>query len=315
MSVIKQLFSNVKTEEDAALGREVKQQARDQAMVAKALAEKEYREGLAMQQAQNANSTGFGGVVDDVTNWASDKYNQYFGDEGTQTSQLPKEEPGLAKTTADVPSTMPVPSASMYDPEAGLASESLPIPQVAGLPKKMVKPTPEKATDTNDMDSTRSKIKDAIIKYESSGKDHLTPYQDGKKIWTIGHGTNLEDLNDEEMAIIGDSLAGSNTITKDQQDRLLDYNLDKSLEEVENLFPGASNRSPEVLQLLADMHYNMGGTSLSAFEDTIKAFKNNKIDKFVDGVKDSDYYRKDLPKNKDRYKYINGLLNTIGKSK
>ena len=314
MSVIKQLFSNVKTEEDAALGREVKQQARDQAMVAKALAEKEYMEGLAMQQAQNANSTGFGGVVDDVTNWASDKYDQYFGDEGTQTPQPTQEETGLASLSREK-ATMPVPSARMYNPEAGLASESSPIQQVAGSAKKMGKPTPKEVTDTNDMGSTRSKIKDAIIKYESSGKDHLTPYKDSKGIRTIGHGTNLEDLNDEEKAILGDSWLKTGTITKDQQDKLLEYNMNKSLEEVETIFPGASNHSPEVLQLLADMHYNMGGTSLSAFEDTIKAFKNNKTNKFVDGVKDSDYYRKDLPKNKDRYKYINGLLNTIGKSK
>lgn len=55
MSVVRDLFSKVKTEEDAAIGRQLKQEMRDQAMVADALSKKAYLDNLAQERAKIAN--------------------------------------------------------------------------------------------------------------------------------------------------------------------------------------------------------------------------------------------------------------------
>lgn len=167
------------------------------------------------------------------------------------------------------------------------------------------------------LDEEQSKfnsVKEAVIKYESSGRDHLTPYKDSKGIWTIGHGTNLEDLDQNELDILGDELAGKDTIKEETQDLLTSYNVDQAIEIANTVFKGLENESEDTQKLFADMAYNMGQTRLSKFKDTIEAFDNKDWQSVVAGVKDSDYFRKDLPQNKERYKYINKLLDNIDKS-
>lgn len=167
------------------------------------------------------------------------------------------------------------------------------------------------------LDEEQSKfneIKTAAVKYESSGKDHLVPYKDSKGIWTIGHGTNLQDLDQNELDIIGDEFAGKDTITKETQDLLTNYNVDQAIGIANTVFKGLENESKDTQKLFADMAYNMGQTRLSKFKDTIKAFDDKDWKSVVAGVKDSEYFKRDLPQNKERYKYINKLLDNVGKT-
>lgn len=97
MSVVKELFSKVRTEnemaEDAAIGRQVKQGMRDQAMVADALSKKAYLDNLAQEQEKITNMNEIKQFQD--SGMASDEYSklQQMQDTRGSIGALPSDAP------------------------------------------------------------------------------------------------------------------------------------------------------------------------------------------------------------------------------
>ena len=160
-----------------------------------------------------------------------------------------------------------------------------------------------------------------VIKYESSGKDHLVPYKDSKGIPTIGHGLNLTDLDSTEREILGipSNITNTNEVVKylednpigtHQQASLLNYSIKQAREDVEAVYPGGTTKDEDLTKLLVDMDFNMGRTRLQ-FPMAMKAYKEGDTKEFIKQLKDSNYYTKDLPNNKERYKYITGLMQSV----
>lgn len=162
-------------------------------------------------------------------------------------------------------------------------------------------------------------IRGKIQAFESGGKDIGVPYKDNKGIWTIGFGTNLTSLNDEQKALMGMSGKSTDEIVEhytknpmdiSKQNELLDYSIKSAQTDAESLFKGY-NKDENTTRLLTDAMYNMGKTSMSKFKKTIKAWDSGDMKGFVTNLKDSNYYKIDLPKNKARYKYITELMDKI----
>jgi len=104
-------------------------------------------------------------------------------------------------------------------------------------------------------------------------------YQDTKGIATIGVGFNLECHGAEDcISNLGldyhEVRTGACDLTSDQVDKLLEASIQIALATARSLVPNF-DALPENQQLvLIDLAYNLGGTRLAEFHNTLKFIKN-----------------------------------------
>lgn len=133
----------------------------------------------------------------------------------------------------------------------------------------------------------------AFIKRHEGYRKHA--YLDSKGIWTTGVGFNLERAGaklaltaagvnyDMIWAAIeeckkagGGRKPGEHTavdvLTDAQVDRLLQADITDSIADCSRICPGIKEWPQEAQAVLIDLHFNMGGTTLRTFKDTLKAF-------------------------------------------
>ena len=167
-------------------------------------------------------------------------------------------------------------------------------------------------------DDTVSKIK----QFESSNKHHFTPYKDNEGNWTIGNGINLNSLDASKRAELGipanlrnpDEIANylkQHPINGQIENNLTNTAVEQAKQDVSRLLGKPYDQiEPRVRKLLTDMDYNMGASRLAGFHNALAEYKaHGATPKFFDEIKDSKYYRDQLPKNHARYQYITSLIN------
>ena len=165
-------------------------------------------------------------------------------------------------------------------------------------------------------------LKHNINQFESSGKQHNVPYNDGKGIKTIGDGVNLNSLNPEERKTLNipDNIHSTKEISaylekhpinSEINSKLVDSKLDTAKHDVERIFGKKfEDMQSNTRKLLVDMDYNMGSKSLSGFHHAIADYKvHGANDQFYKDLQDSKYFKEQLPKNHARFEYDKQLIN------
>lgn len=126
---------------------------------------------------------------------------------------------------------------------------------------------------------------------------------------TIGYGHKLTGAEIRASKIYG--INYKEGLTDEMATYIMRKDVEVAEEDADRLFPGYADVSSDVYKLLTDMSYNMGGSRLSKFKETKRYYSDKDTAGFVKEVKNSIYYKKDLPNNEARYKYITALLNNI----
>lgn len=150
-----------------------------------------------------------------------------------------------------------------------------------------------------------------------------SPYKDSKGLSTVGYGINLESASEDTLKALGvpeDSLKDknktinyltSNKVNEEQASRVMSLEVDKAIEGAKGVFKGLEAKDKNTQNVITDMTYNMGVGNIKKFKKTIGAYDKGNVGEFIKEIMDSNYYKKDLPKNKNRYKWINSNLKAI----
>lgn len=120
--------------------------------------------------------------------------------------------------------------------------------------------------------STRDNLRESIKTHEGW---RAKAYQDTLGIWTVGYGTNLQELE----------------ITRDIGEAWLDAKIDESYKEAER-FPEWEHLQPQARRdVLVEMIYNMGAPRVAKFDFTLRAIRDEDYETAAKEMLDSRWAR------------------------
>lgn len=119
-------------------------------------------------------------------------------------------------------------------------------------------------------------------------------YNDTKGIKTIGFGTNLDrpemKKRIEELGLNYNAVRnGTQSITKEQGEKLFQYDMDKAVEKAPSIVKTYDEQPPIVKQAIHDLIYNMGPTVFSTFKNTISKLNQKDYQGVAQGLAASKY--------------------------
>ena len=115
-----------------------------------------------------------------------------------------------------------------------------------------------------------------------------TPYQDHLGYYTIGIGTLMRTITEEELEYLGyESLDEIEEITEDQAEYLLESRAIEYVSEFVEKWPEYLEQPECVQEALSDMCYQLGVSGLLEFKRMLKALKNKDYGRAIVEAKDS----------------------------
>lgn len=123
-------------------------------------------------------------------------------------------------------------------------------------------------------DADKATLARELIRDEGTGpiiKDRLMPYEDSLGYLTLGFGRCIE-------------LRG---ISMEEAHYLLMSDIKDVLEEMDQLFPWASEMNGTRQRVLANMLFNLGATKLAKFKNTLHAMAKGQYQHAADGMRAS----------------------------
>jgi lysozyme len=132
-------------------------------------------------------------------------------------------------------------------------------------------------------------FRDVLTRHEGY---RAKPYKDSKGVLTVGIGFNLERSNaaallEAEGISLKDVVAGRRPITKDEAWRLAARDLKTAVADARILFPNFDSLPDGVQEVLVNMSFNMGRSSLSKFKKMRAAVASEDFGRAADEMLDS----------------------------
>jgi len=120
-------------------------------------------------------------------------------------------------------------------------------------------------------------INDYIVKHEGEKKkgDRHIVYQCTAKKWTLGYGRNVQDRG----------------ISESEARYLLENDINECMNDLKTIFPDWVDLSYNRKSVLTDMRFQLGATGFRGFKRLIDAIRTGDIEKAVQSIKGSLYYR------------------------
>ncbi len=121
-------------------------------------------------------------------------------------------------------------------------------------------------------------------------------YADSLGIETVGVGFNLRRSGAREVvtkvgADYDKVLAGTQDLTPDQIDTLLNQDIADCVKDLHLLFPGFDAMPAPAQMVLTDMRFQLGGNGLRAFKNTLQSFRDGRWADAAAGIKASAMYK------------------------
>ena len=143
-----------------------------------------------------------------------------------------------------------------------------------------------------------------LMSFDEAVKDYIkinegydpNIYKDTKNIPTTGYGFNLKAEHIKKL-IPSDVLAGKRALKEDESNRIFEKVYEQSVNDARQYIGAETfdNLPNQQKQVLIDMAYNMGLTSLNKFQDMRTALQSGDMSRARRELLDSKYAREDVP--------------------
>jgi lysozyme len=118
----------------------------------------------------------------------------------------------------------------------------------------------------------------------------LKAYRDTVGKWTIGIGRNLDDVGAHPLTrSVRDIIA--NGISEYEQDRLFDYDINRTVADLDRELPWWRSLDPVRQRVMINMCFNLGITGLCGFKNTLGMIQRKEYSKAADNMLQSNWAR------------------------